>query len=186
MNSGEQIQVEFLIDEETFQRVILPFVENLKRLGIDARVRLVDSTEMKRRQDNFDFDIVLECLTVRSPGNEQRYFWGSRVINPQPEHHRHQNPAVDALVDRSFCADRDALTAACRALDRAAVERLWFRMALGRRPDRLLNKFGARRCPRSPRLSGCLVVRCRLPRSSAEMRIVQLLQCRIALRGANQ
>ena len=148
-SAGEQLSVEFLIDEETFERVILPFVENLKRLGIDARVRLVDSTEMKRREDNFDFDIVVGMFAQsESPGNEQRDFWGSAAAD-QPGSRNTlgiKNPAVDALVDKIiFAPNRDALVTACRALDRVL---LWNAYAVPQwhsANERLAywNKFGA-------------------------------------------
>ncbi|MGO8952277.1 MAG: extracellular solute-binding protein [Rhodomicrobium sp.] len=120
--AGEQLSVEFLIDEEAFQRVILPYIENLKRLGIAASVRQVDSTEQKRREDTFDFDIVVGVFGQSdSPGNEQRDFWSSAAAD-QPGSRNImgiKNPAVDALVDKIiFAPDRDALVTACRALDR--------------------------------------------------------------------
>ena len=148
-SAGEQLSVEFLIDEETFERVILPFVENLKRLGIDARVRLVNSTEMKRREDNFDFDIVVGMFAQsKSPGNEQRDFWGSAAAD-QPGSRNTlgiKNPAVDALVDKIiFAPNRDALVTASRALDRVL---LWNAYAVPQwhsANERLAywNKFGA-------------------------------------------
>ncbi|MGO9171065.1 MAG: extracellular solute-binding protein [Rhodomicrobium sp.] len=121
-SAGEQLSVEFLIDEESFQRVILPYVENLKRLGIAAGVRQVDSTEQKRREDTFDFDIVVGVFAQSdSPGNEQRDFWNSAAAD-QPGSRNImgiKNPAVDALVDKIiFAPDREALVTACRALDR--------------------------------------------------------------------
>ncbi len=124
-SAGEQLSVEFLIDEGTFKRVILPYIENLKRLGIAARVRLVDSTEMKRREDNFDFDIVVGVFAQsESPGNEQRDFWGSAATS-QPGSRNIigiKNPAVDALVDKIiFAPNRDALVTASRALDRVLL-----------------------------------------------------------------
>lgn len=123
--AGEPLTAQFLISNEAFERVILPYVENLKRLGIDATVRLVDSTEAKRREDTFDFDIVVGSFAQsESPGNEQRYFWGSAAAD-QPGSLNIigiKNPAVDALIDKIiFAPDRDALVAACRALDRVLL-----------------------------------------------------------------
>ncbi len=125
-SAGEPFAVEFLTENEQFQRVILPFVENLKKLGIKATLRLVDSTEAKRREDTFDFDILVPGVFAESelPGNEQRDFWGSAAAD-QPGSRNIigiKNPAVDALVDKIiFASDRDALVAACRALDRVLL-----------------------------------------------------------------
>jgi microcin C transport system substrate-binding protein len=124
-SAGEPFTVEFLIDDEAFQRLILPYVENLKRLGIDATVRVVDSTEQKRREDSFDFDIIVGAFGQSdSPGNEQRDFWGSAAAD-QPGSRNVigiKNPAVDALVDKIiFATNREALVTATRALDRVLL-----------------------------------------------------------------
>ena len=124
-NAGQTLTAQFLVADEAFTRVILPYAENLKRLGIDASVRLVDSTEMKRREDTFDFDIVVGLFGQSdSPGNEQRDFWGSAAAD-QPGSRNImgiKNPAVDALVDKIiFAPNRDALVTACRALDRVLL-----------------------------------------------------------------
>ena len=147
--AGEQLSVEFLIDLEAFERVILPYIENLKRLGIAATVRLIDSTEMKRREDTFDFDIVIGLFAEsESPGNEQRDFWGSAAADQQGSRNilGIKNPAVDALVDKIiFAPNRDALVTACRALDRvllwnAYVVPNWY---MGKERIAYWNKFGA-------------------------------------------
>ncbi|ADP72100.1 extracellular solute-binding protein family 5 [Rhodomicrobium vannielii ATCC 17100] len=122
---GEPFTVEFLIESEAFQRVILPYVENLRRLGIDANVRLVDSTEMKRREDTFDFDIIVGVFAQsESPGNEQREFWSSSAADQTGSRNviGIKNPAIDTLVDKIiFAPNRDALVTACRALDRVLL-----------------------------------------------------------------
>jgi microcin C transport system substrate-binding protein len=124
-SSGEVFTVEFLIGDQGLERIMLPYVDNLKRLGIAASVRLVDSTEQKRRLDNYDFDIVMDILAQsESPGNEQRDFWSSAAAD-QPGSRNVmgiQNPAVDALVEKIiFAPNRDALVTACRALDRVLL-----------------------------------------------------------------
>jgi microcin C transport system substrate-binding protein len=124
-SSGEAFSVEFLIGNPLLERIVLPYVENLKRLGIDATLRVVDSTEEKRRQDTFDFDIIMDVLQQsESPGNEQRDFWGSAAADEPGSRNVMgiKNPAVDALVDKIiFAPNRDALVTACRALDRVLL-----------------------------------------------------------------
>ncbi len=123
--AGEPLTAQFMIANEAFERVILPYIENLKRLGIDATVRLVDTSEAKRREDTFDFDIVVGVFAQSdSPGNEQRDFWSSASAD-QPGSRNIagiKNAAVDALVDKIiFAPNRDALVTACRALDRVLL-----------------------------------------------------------------
>ncbi len=148
-SAGEALTAQFLISNEAFERVILPYVENLKRLGIDATVRLVDLTEAKRREDTFDFDIVVGSFPEsESPGNEQRYFWGSAAAD-QPGSLNIigiKNPAVDALIDKIiFAPNRDALVAACRALDRVLLWNFYVVPQWYSPHERLAywNKFGA-------------------------------------------
>lgn len=125
-SAGEPFTVELLTENEAFLRVINPYVETLKRLGINATARLVDSTEAKRREDTFDFDILVPGSfgESESPGNEQRDFWGSAAADTPGSRNilGIKNPAVDALVDKIiFAPNRDALAAASRALDRVLL-----------------------------------------------------------------
>jgi microcin C transport system substrate-binding protein len=74
----EQTEVEFLIADRSFERIILFYEASLQRLGIKATVRYVDNVQYFNRLRDWDFDIVvanwLESLT---PGSEQRDYWGS-------------------------------------------------------------------------------------------------------------
>jgi microcin C transport system substrate-binding protein len=123
--SGKQMQFEILLDNPSYERIALPYVQNLKQLGIDARVRTIDASQYERRLDDFDFDMVNKLiLQSASPGNEQRDFFGSASAGV----HGSQNiagikdPIVDALVDKVVSApDRATLAAATRALDRVLL-----------------------------------------------------------------
>ncbi len=123
--AGEEFSVEFLIDSETFQRVIIPYIEDLKLLGVKATIRLVDSSQYKRREDDRDFDVVVDNFSQSiSPGNEQRDFWGSISANQNGSRNTIgiKNPAVDKLIDKIvFATDRAELVAATRALDRVLL-----------------------------------------------------------------
>ncbi len=149
--AGEPLTIEFLIGNEQFQRVILPYVESLKRLGINATVRLVDSTEQKRREDTFDFDVIVQLFgQSESPGNEQRDFWGSAAADEPGSRNviGIKNPAVDVLVDKIvFAKNRDELVAASRALDRVLQWNQYMVMHWHAAHERVAywNKFGAPR-----------------------------------------
>jgi microcin C transport system substrate-binding protein len=114
-----------MIESDAFVRVVLPYVQNLKRLGISATVRQVDDIQAKRRQDTFDFDITIGVFPQsESPGNEQRDFWSSPAADTPGSRNLAgiKNPVVDALVDKIiFAPNRDALVAASRALDRVLL-----------------------------------------------------------------
>jgi microcin C transport system substrate-binding protein len=123
--SGEQMRFEILIVSPTFERIILPFVRNLKRLGIDARIRLVDESQYINRLRSFDFDMaMLVWGQSESPGNEQRDFWGSAAAK-SPGSRNYigvSDPVVDELIEAVIGApDRDSLVARTRALDRVLL-----------------------------------------------------------------
>jgi microcin C transport system substrate-binding protein len=150
---GAQFAVTFLLLEPDFQRIALPYIEVLKKLGIIASARIVDSSQYRRRLDTFDFDIIVANFPQSgSPGNEQRDFWGSEAADKVGSLNviGVKNPAIDKLIDTILRAnDRNELVAATQALDRVLLwnnyvvpqwytpfERLAFWDIYGR-PDRL-------------------------------------------------
>ena len=123
--AGEAFVTEFLIDGDTFERIILPYVKDLETLGIKASVRVVDSSQYKQREDRRDFDIIVDNFAQsESPGNEQRQFWGSESADKDASRNTAgiKNPAIDKLIDKIvFAKDRAELVAATRALDRVLL-----------------------------------------------------------------
>ena len=119
---GEPLAFEILGNDPNFERIALPFTKNLERLGIQARVRTVDSAQYQNRLDGFDFDMtVVVWGQSLSPGNEQRDFWHSAVADtPGSRNYAAiKDPVVDKLIDLLIAApDRPGLVARTRALDR--------------------------------------------------------------------
>ncbi len=71
--------------QPTWERIALPFAKNLERLGIEARVRTVDTAQYQKRMEEFDFDMIVDVFGQSlSPGNEQRDFWGSKAAADSP------------------------------------------------------------------------------------------------------
>jgi microcin C transport system substrate-binding protein len=122
---GEPMQFEILLDDPTWERIALPFAKNLERLGVTARVRTVDAAQYQKRQDDFDFDmLVFVWGQSLSPGNEQRDFWGSPAAGERGSRNLAgiRDPVVDRLVDLVITApDRPSLVARTRALDRVLL-----------------------------------------------------------------
>ncbi len=123
--TGRPLAFEILLDSPTFERVALPFIENLKRLGIQANLRTVDSTQYENRTRDFDFDMIVgiwpQSLT---PGNEQRDFFGSDSADRPGSRNMAgvRNPAVDQLIDAIVRAStKEDLYAAVAALDRVLL-----------------------------------------------------------------
>lgn len=123
--AGETLTIEFLLDSPLFERVALPYQQQLELLGIGVTVKTVDSAQFERRTQTFDFDIMVGSWPQSlSPGNEQREFWGSEAAKREGSRNYVgiANPAIDALIEKLVLApDRDSLVAACKALDRALI-----------------------------------------------------------------
>ena len=122
---GEPFGFEILIDEPTWERIVLPFVKSLERLGISARVRSVDAAQYQKRIESYDFDMVVTVWPQSlSPGNEQRDFWGSAAAGAPGTRNLAgiRDTAVDKLIELLIQApDRKALVARTRALDRVLL-----------------------------------------------------------------
>ena len=123
--TGKPFRFEILLVSPLFERVVLPYIRNLKRLGIDARVRTVDSSQYRRRVDSYDFDVIVHGVGQSlSPGNEQREFWGSDAAKRDGSRNVFgiQNLAIDKLIDSLIAApDRKELVTRVRALDRVLL-----------------------------------------------------------------
>ena len=119
---GKPFEFEIIDDDPGGERTILPFVQNLDKMGIKATIRIVDSAQYQSRTETFDFDMTPKIWGVsNSPGNEQREYWGSEAAKtPGSENWIGiQNPAVDKLIDLIVQAQtREDLIIRCRALDR--------------------------------------------------------------------
>ena len=122
---GEPLTFEILIDEPTWERIVLPFAKNLERLGITARVRSIDAAQYQKRVDDYDFDMMVVLWRQSlSPGNEQRDFWGSTSATTPGTRNLAgiRDPSVDKLIELVIQApDRKALVARTRALDRVLL-----------------------------------------------------------------
>lgn len=123
--TGEPFQFEVLLVSQAFERIVLPFVRNLARLGIDARVRLVDQSQYINRFRAFDFDMLVFTFGQSdSPGNEQRSYFSSDAAD-QPNSRNVagiKDPVVDELIERLIRAQtREELVATVKAMDRVLL-----------------------------------------------------------------
>jgi microcin C transport system substrate-binding protein len=123
--NGQQMSFEILLDSPLFERVSLPYVQWLSRLGIDAHVRTVDPAQYQHLTDPFDFDMTENRYDESdSPGNEQSDFWTSAAAKEEGSGNLAgiADPVVDALVAKVVGArTREELITACRALDRVLL-----------------------------------------------------------------
>jgi microcin C transport system substrate-binding protein len=120
--NGQPFTIEFLDFQSSLQPHTQPFQANLKRLGIDARSRIVDAAQYQRRMDDYDFDMASRALVgATTPGDSLRVVYGSQAAKSPGSRNMAgiDHPAVDALVEKIANAKtRQELNVACRALDR--------------------------------------------------------------------
>src|SRR4051794_6677642 len=120
--TGQPFEFEILLVQPEFERIVLPFVHNLERMGITARVRTVDASQYEKRMETFDYEMAVESFGQSlSPGNEQRDYWGSKAADEEGSRNvlGIKDPVIDALVEGVITApDRESLVAHTRALDR--------------------------------------------------------------------
>ena len=123
--TGEQFRIEFLGASPTSEIIAGGYIVNLQRLGIDATLRIIDTTQYIQRYQSFDFDAVTARFPQsESPGNEQRGYWSTQAADTPGSRNIPgiKDATVDALVDRIiFAKDRDDLVATVRALDRVLL-----------------------------------------------------------------
>tara|TARA_B100000927_G_scaffold39254_1_gene28099 strand:+ start:7292 stop:9136 length:1845 start_codon:yes stop_codon:yes gene_type:complete len=118
---GKTLDVEILNDSQAFDRIINPYIENLKKLGINAVNTKIDNAQMTDRRRKFDFDILVGFLSTQlTPGSELEQYFGSEsadfsIFNLTGI----KDQGVDAIIKEVRAAEsREELGFAIRALDR--------------------------------------------------------------------
>jgi microcin C transport system substrate-binding protein len=123
--TGQRLSFEIMHRQAEFERWVLPFIKNLKRIGVEANFRVIDTPQFVERMTNFDYDMTVGGAGQSlSPGNEQLEYWHSaKADTPGSRNHMGiKNPVVDALVEMVINApDRAELVHRTRALDRVLL-----------------------------------------------------------------
>lgn len=124
-SNGEPFEFEILLVSPAFERIVLPFIDNLEKLGINASLRTIDSSQYQKRIESFDFDMVVFTFSQSlSPGNEQRNFWSSGAADTNGSRNiiGIKNNVIDLLIENLINAkDRENLITISRALDRVLL-----------------------------------------------------------------
>lgn len=128
---GDVLRLEILNDNPAFDRIINPFVENLRALGVDAVNTHIDQAQMeaRTRPPTYDFDMITgNARSGYFSGSELKQYYGSATADVSAFNVMGlKSPAVDRLIDVALAAKtRDDLTVATKALDRVLrAERFW-------------------------------------------------------------
>ncbi len=151
LSTGEPLEFEVLSNTangSTFTKVMLPFIENLRKIGIKAVFRNLEVNIFKNRLDNFDFDIAIISYPVSQlPGNEQREYWGSASADIIGSNNiiGIKNPVVDELIKGLVAAkQKEDYVAYVKALDRVLLSENYMIFQWYSPYDRIAykNKFG--------------------------------------------
>ncbi|WP_213773384.1 extracellular solute-binding protein [Bradyrhizobium sp. dw_78] len=120
--NGEVFQIEFLIDEPSFEPHHARYIKNLEILGIAATLRIVDAVQYRARVEDFDFDMTVERFSMSAtPGDAMRPFFSSQAAATKGSYNLAgiSDPVLDMLIEKIIGAgNRADLTFACRAFDR--------------------------------------------------------------------
>ena len=102
-DKGEPLRVEFLLDDPAFERIIGPYVQSLRRIGVDASIRIIDDAQYRQPSKDFDFDTLTQRFGLgQTPGTELRAFFGSAAASAHGSYNLAgvKSPAVDGLIDK--------------------------------------------------------------------------------------
>ena len=120
--AGAPFTVEFLIDAQVFARILTPYVNNLKALGVTATIRQVDPAQAQARENDFDFDIIMQAFSFTpTPIDGLQQFYGSRAADTKGSRNYAgaKEPAIDAALERlPSVSTREELIAITRVIDR--------------------------------------------------------------------
>lgn len=121
-DTGEVFEMELVTRQPSVEKVALTYKKSLERIGIDMKVRVIDTAQYQKLVESFEFDTITHVFAQSlSPGNEQRSFWTSEAADEQGSRNYAgiKNPVIDELVERIIKApSRNMQVAAAKALDR--------------------------------------------------------------------
>jgi microcin C transport system substrate-binding protein len=118
---GRPLTMTILQTSPTFDRVVNPYVENLRQVGIDARLDRVDIAQYVDRRRTGDYDLVNHTFSMGfEPGIGLRQWYASETAEDSSRNLMGlQDPAVDRLVTHVIEARTlEEMTTAVHALDR--------------------------------------------------------------------
>ena len=134
--AGDVLSLKFIDDGPAFERIILPYVENLLVIGVDASFELIDAAEFQERRENFDYDIITTRFVLPlSPSVELRNLFGSKSADAPGSFNVSgvSDAVVDGLIEQIIAAeDRETLNTRVKALDRVLRDKIiwvpnWFK-----------------------------------------------------------
>src|ERR1700722_14392178 len=157
--TGQPLRFEIMVTTKDQERLALAFAQNLKRAGIEARIRMVDAVQFDQRRIGFDFDMIQNRWDESlSPGNEQAFYWGTAAAD-EPGSRNYmgmRSAAADAMIAAMLRArGRGDFVDAVRALDRVLMSGIYV-VPLFHLPAQWIARWAPVRHPDATSLSGYL------------------------------
>lgn len=126
VRDGKLFTIDFMLQGPADEPIFAPFVENLKLLGIQAKLNIIDGTTFWAKVFDYEWDMISNGLYPHSlsPGPEIRQYWSSEAAETKMSSNTQyiKNPVVDTLIEKVISAStREDKVAACRALDRVLL-----------------------------------------------------------------
>jgi peptide/nickel transport system substrate-binding protein len=122
---GKQLSFEILAASTSQEALLLSFARDVERLGIEVKLRVVDSAQYQARLTNYDYDMIQNSWpSSLSPGNEQLFRWSAAAATTPGTYNFAgvQNPAADAMIGAMLsAATGDSFVSSVRALDRVLL-----------------------------------------------------------------
>ena len=152
INSGQPLEIEVLSNSangSSFTRVMLPFIENLRKIGIKMTFRNLEVNIFKNRLDSFEYEMaILSYRMSNFPGNEQKELWGSQSADIPGSYNilGIKNPIIDELIEGVINSkDKISYEAYVRALDRVVMNQHYFIPQWYSATDRIAYKSSLKR-----------------------------------------
>jgi ABC-type oligopeptide transport system substrate-binding subunit len=84
--TGEVMVFDILLDNPSDEKIALALTRSLKKMGIEANVRVLDSAAYRARLNDYDFDMILHYWhSTLSPGTEQYLYWSCEAAETQAQ-----------------------------------------------------------------------------------------------------
>ena len=123
--AGDAFDFEFLSTNVAERRVLLPYIDTLRLLGIEASINLVESAQNINLRRSRDFDMIIESHTMFMPPIIQLPVFFSSDAAAQPLTRNVagiSDPIIDVLISHATqTLSFSDMTIACRVLDRVLV-----------------------------------------------------------------
>jgi len=123
--TGKPFTIHLILDSPIRVPYALHYADALRVLGIETKVRVLDSAQMLQRLRTLDFEAFsMERMMSNTPNFELRNYFSSAVaMRPNTFNLAGvRNHAVDSLIASALTATtRDQFVTACRALDRVLL-----------------------------------------------------------------